>query len=146
MTNKRVLGVFTLICLQTRHWVRVDYYIVMNWTHVSVIVQGQSDGCSVSSKDGAIVWQSLDSWQQAVSPSRKWWLMAAAAPTLIHFGAICVNFIMWSLCFMILIELSLGFFSGDHTFAHSFNEVVSLGIVNLRSWCKAGLVGWIGFV
>ena len=58
MTNKGVLGVFTFNCLQTRHWVRVHYYIVMNWTHVSVIVQCQSDDCSLSSKDGAIVWQS----------------------------------------------------------------------------------------
>ena len=39
MTNKRVLSVFTLNCLQTGHRVRVDYYIVMNWSHVSVIVQ-----------------------------------------------------------------------------------------------------------
>ena len=45
---------------------------------------------------------------------------------------------MWSLCVMILIELSLGFLSGDHTFAYSFNEVVSLGIIIVRSWWKVG--------
>ena len=28
MANKRVLGVFTLNCQQTGHWVRVDYHIV----------------------------------------------------------------------------------------------------------------------
>ena len=39
MANKRVLGVFTLNCLQTGHWVRVDYYIMMDWAHVFVIVQ-----------------------------------------------------------------------------------------------------------
>ena len=59
--------------------------------------------------------------------------------SLVHFGAISVDFIMWSSCFMILIELSLGFLSGDHTFAYSFNEVVSLGIIIVRSWWK---VGW----
>ena len=30
MANKRVLGVFTLNCLQTGHWVRVDCHIVMD--------------------------------------------------------------------------------------------------------------------
>ena len=39
---------------------------------------------------------------------------------------------------MILIELSLDLLSGDHTFAYSFNEVVSLGIVIVRSWWKVG--------
>ena len=137
MTNKRVLRVFTLNCLQTGHWVRIDYYIVMNWTHVSVTVQCQSDGCSLSSKDGAVVWQPFG--QLAVSPSWKWRLMIAAAPTLFHsFWSHRCKFIMWSLCFTILIEFSLGFFSGDHTFAHSSNEVVSLGIVIMRSWWKAG--------
>ena len=136
--HKRFLGVFTRNCLQTRHWARVDYFIVMNWTHVMVIVQCQSDGCSLSSKYGAIVWQSfgqlaagcLTILEMAVDDRR-------CPHSLIHFGAICVNFIMWSLCFVILIEFSLGF-SGDHTFAHSFNEVVSLGVVIVRSWWKAG--------
>ena len=80
----------------------------------------------------------LDSWRQVVSPFWKWWLMTAAAPTLVHFGAISVDFIMWSLCFTKLIELSLGFLSGDHAFTYSFNEVVSLGIIVMRSWWKVG--------
>ena len=75
----------------------------------------------------------LDSWRQVVSPFWKWRLMTAAAPTLVHFGAINVDFIMWSLCFTKLIELSLGFLSGDHAFTNSFNEVVSLGIIVMRS-------------
>ena len=58
--------------------------------------------------------------------------------SLVHFGAISVDFIVWSLCFTILIELRLGLLSGDHAFAHSFNEVVSLGIVIMRSWWKVG--------
>ena len=76
-----------------------------------------------------------DSWQQVVSPFWKWWLMPAAAPTFVHFGAISVDFIMWSLCFTKLIELSLGFLSGDHAFAYSFNEV---------RWplCTGWTLGW----
>ena len=58
MANKRVLGVFTLNCLQTGHWVRVNYHIMMDWVHVFVIVQCQTYGCSLSCKDGAVVWQS----------------------------------------------------------------------------------------
>ena len=59
MANKRVLSVFTLNRLQAGHWVRVNYYIVVDWALVLVIVQCQSDGCSLSSKDGANVWQSF---------------------------------------------------------------------------------------
>ena len=46
-------------CLQTGHWVRVDHHIMMDWVHVLVIVQCQTDGCSLSCKDGAVVWQSF---------------------------------------------------------------------------------------
>ena len=59
MANKRVLSVFTLNRLQAGHWVRVNYYIVMGWAHVLAIVQCQGDGCSLSSKDDAVVWQSF---------------------------------------------------------------------------------------
>ena len=80
----------------------------------------------------------LGSWWQVVSPFLKWQLMITAAPhSLIHFGAISVNFIMWSVCFTILIEFSLGFLYGDHTFAYSFNETVSLVVVIVRSWWKS---------
>ena len=133
MANKRVLGVFTLNCLQTGHWVRVDYHIVMDWAHVLVIVQCQTDGCSLSCKDGAVTWQSfghlaarcLTILEMAVDDCR-------CPHSLVHFGAISVDFIMWSLCFTKLIELSLGFLSGDHAFTYSFNEVVSLGIIVMR--------------
>ena len=59
MANKRVLSVFTLNRLQAGHWVRVNYYIVVDWAHVLVIVQSQGDGCSLSSKHDAVVWQSF---------------------------------------------------------------------------------------
>ena len=82
MANKRVISVFTLNRLQAGHWVRINYYIVVDWAHMLVIVQCQSDGCSLSSKDGAVVWQSFGQKRQVVSPFWKWWLITAAAPTL----------------------------------------------------------------
>ena len=130
VANKRVLGVFTLNCLQTGHWVRVDYYIMMDWAHVLVIVQCQTDGCSLSCKDGAVVWQSFGQLAAGCLTILEMAVDDCRCPhSLVYFGAISVNFIMWSLCFMKLIELSLGFLSRDHAFTYSFNEVVSLGIV-----------------
>ena len=52
-------SVFTLNRLQLGRWIRVDFYVVMNWSHVPVVVQCNTDGCSLSSKDGAVVWQSF---------------------------------------------------------------------------------------
>ena len=99
----------------------------MNWTHVSVIVQCQSDGRSLSCKYGAVVWQSfaqlaagcLNILEMVVDDRR-------CPHSVVYFGAIRENFIMLALCFTILIELSLGFLWGDHTFAYSSNEVVLL--------------------
>ena len=139
MANKRVLGVFTLNCLQTGHWVKVDNYIVMDWAHVLVIVQRQTDGCSLSCKYGAVVWQSFGQLAAGCPIILE---MAGDGPrcphSLVHFGAISVDFIVWSLCFTKLIELSLSFLSGDHAFTNSFNEVVSLGIIVMRSWWEVG--------
>ena len=104
-----------------------------------VIVQRQTDGCGLSWKDGAVVWQSFGQLVAGCQTILKMAVDDRCCPhSLIHFGAISVYFIMWSLCFMILLELSLGFLSGDHTFAYSysFNEVVSLGIIIVRSWWK----------
>ena len=125
----------TLNCLQTGHWVRVNHFIVMDWAHVLVIVQ--TDGCSLSCKDGAFVWQSfgklaagcLTILETAVDDRRCHY-------SLVHLGAISVNIIMRSLRFMILTELDLGFLSGNHAFAYSFNGVGSPGIVIMRSWWK----------
>ena len=111
----------------------------MNWTLVSVIGQCQSDGYSLSCKDGVIVWQSVGQLAAGcltilgIAVDERCW-----PHPLIHFGATSVNFIMWSLSFTILIELSLGSLSGDHTFAYSLNEVVSLEIVIVCSWWKTG--------
>ena len=140
MANKRVPGVFTLNCLQTGHWVREDNYVMMDWAHVLVIVQHQTDAYSLSCKDGAVVWQSFGQLAARCLTILEMAIDDRCCPhSLIHFGAISLDFIMWSLCFMILTELSLGLLSGDHTFVYSFNEVVSLGIIIMCSWWK---VGW----
>ena len=89
----------------------------MDCDHVLVIIQCQTDGCSLGCKDGAVVWQSfgqlavgcLTILEMAVDDRR-------CPYSLVHFGAISIDFIMWSLCFTILIELSLGFLSGDLMF------------------------------
>ena len=138
MANKSVRGVFTLNCLQTGHWVRVDYHIMMDWAHVLVIVQCQTDGCSLSCKDGAVVWQSFGQLAAGCLTILEMTVDDCRCPhSLVHFGAI-VDFIMWSLCFTKLVELSLGFLSRDHAFTYSFNEIVSLWIIVMRSWWKVG--------
>ena len=139
MTNKGVLGVFTFNCLQTGLWVRVDYHIGVNWTDVSVTVQCQSDGRNPSCKDGAVVCQSFGQLVICCLTNLEIEVDDRRCPqSPVHFGAITVNFIVWSLCFAILIEFSRSFLSGDHIFAYFFNEVVSLGIIIVRFLWKAG--------
>ena len=112
---------------------------MMDWVHMLVIVQCQTYGCSLSCKDGAVVWQSFGQLAAGVSTILEMVVDDRRCPHfLVNFGAINVDFIMWSLCFTILIELSLGFSSGDHAFIYSFSEVVSLGIIVVRSWWKVG--------
>ena len=138
MANKRVIGVSTLNCLQTGHWFRVDNYM-MDLAHVLVVVQCITDGCSLSWKDGVVVWQSFGQLAAGCLTILEMAIDDRRCPhSLVHFGVISVDFIMWSLCFTKLIELSLGFLSGDHAFTYSFNEVVSLGIISMRSWWKVG--------
>ena len=59
MTNERVFRFFTLNRLQARHWVRVEYNIVLYRIYVPIIVQYQGNGCSLSNKDGAVIRESL---------------------------------------------------------------------------------------
>ena len=80
----------------------------------------------------------LDSWRQVVAPFWKRRLMTAAAPTLVNFRSISVDFIMWSLSIAILSEFGQSLSSCDHTFAHPFNEAVYLQIVFMCSWRR----GW----
>ena len=68
---------------------------MVNWTHVSVIVQCQSDGCSLSCTDGAVVWQSfgqlaagcLTILEMAVDDRR-------CPHSLVNFGALSVIVIL----------------------------------------------------
>ena len=57
MAYKRVFSIFALNRLQARHWVRVDYNIVLFRIHVPITVQCQDDGHSLSSKDDAVIWE-----------------------------------------------------------------------------------------
>ena len=59
MTNERVFCILALNRLQARHWVRVEYNIVLYRVHVPIIVQCQGNGCSLSSKDGAVIRESV---------------------------------------------------------------------------------------
>ena len=147
MANKRVLGVFTLNCVQTGHWVRVDYYIMMDWAHVLVIVQCQTDGCSLSCKDGAVVWQSFSAVGGRLSRhsgNGGWWPPLPPLTRLFLSHQCRLHHV--PLVITKLIELSLGFLSRDYAFTYSFNEVVSLGIVIMRSWwevgCPLGQTNW----
>ena len=57
--NERVVSIFALNWLQARHWVRVDYNIVLYRIHVPIIVQCQCDCRCLSSKDGTVIWESF---------------------------------------------------------------------------------------
>ena len=107
---------------------------MVDWAHALVIVQCQGDGCSLSGKDGAVVWQSFGQVAAGCLTIQEMGVDGCRCPhSLVHFGAISIEYIMSPLGFMILIELSLGFLSDDHTFAHSSNGVVSLGIIIVRT-------------
>ena len=82
MTYERVFRIFALNRLQARHWVWVEYNIMLYRLHVPIIVQCQGNGCSLSSKILLLSGSLLDSWWQVVSPFWKWRLITAAAPTL----------------------------------------------------------------
>ena len=56
MADERVIIIFALNRPHARQWVRVDYNIVQQ---VRIIVQCQDDGRSLSSKDGAVIWESF---------------------------------------------------------------------------------------
>ena len=131
LANKRLISVFTLDRLQAGHWVRVDYYIMVNGAHVSVIVQCQSDGCSLSSKDGAVVWQSFGQVAAGCLTILDVAVDDYSCPySLVHFGAIGVDFV-WSLSFMILIELSPGFLFGDHITVTVIGSSIVRGVAPL---------------
>ena len=47
-----VFSIFAHNCQQARHWVRVNYNIMLHRIYMTIIVKCQSDGCSLNNKDG----------------------------------------------------------------------------------------------
>ena len=100
------------------------------------------DGCSLSCKDGAVVWQSSEQLAAGCLTILEMSVDDCRCPhSLIHFGAISVNFIMWSLCFTILTEFSLGFLwlqwgrvSWDRNRVFLVESWVSPGSRRIRHW------------
>ena len=139
MTNERVLSVFTLNHLQAGHWVRVDYYIVVNLAHMPVIVQCQSDGCSLSSKYVAVVWQSFG---QVVAGCLTILEMAVDDCCCPYFSFNLETKVLTSLCDHRVSQycLNLAWASGLEIMQlfNSFNKVVSVRIVIVCSWWKIG--------
>ena len=139
LANERVVRIFAFNCLQARHWVRVDYNIVLYRIHVPIIVQCQCDCCCLSSKDGTVI---LESFGQLAASRLTILEMAVddrcCPHSLVNLRSVSVDFIMWSLSIAIVSEFGLSLFSCDHTFAHPFNEVVSLRIIFMCSWRE----GW----
>ena len=59
LASERVFGISPLNPLRTRHWVRVDYDIVLYRIHVPKIVYWHGDDCLLGSKDGTVIWESF---------------------------------------------------------------------------------------
>ena len=127
ITNKRILSTFA----HNRHvLITVQSQIQSN------PVQSQSDGCSLSSKDGAVV---RESFGQVAASCLTILEMAAddhCCPTLSRLSWIRrVDFVMWSLPVTILIEFGLGFMSGCNILylsgAFSYDLHERLGVFNV---------------
>ena len=84
------------IACKQGHWVRVDYRIMMDWVHVLVLVQCQTYGCSLSCKDGAVVWQSFGQLAAGCLTILELAVDDRCCPHfLVHFGAISVDTVLW---------------------------------------------------
>ena len=150
MADKRVLGVFTLNCLQTGHWVRVDHYIVSDWAHVSVIVQCQRDSSNISCKDGAVVWlhfvqltaDCLTILEMAVDDSRShsfWSRQCRFHHVIIAFRDTHWNkpgLLVWISYICLLLQW--GRVSWDHNRAFLVEDCVSWGGRPIRHWSLPG--------
>ena len=132
LANERVVSIFVLNCLQARYWVGVDYDIVLYRIHVPIIVQCQCDGCCLSSKDGTVI---LEFFGQLAASHLTILEMAVndhcCPHSLINLRSVSVDFIMWSLSIAILSEFGLSLLFCDHTFAHTFNEALSLDHIHV---------------
>ena len=127
MTNGRVLRIFALNCLQTRHRVRVEYNTMLCRIHVPIIVQCQGNGCGLSRKDSAVIRESFGQLAESRLTILELAVDDRCCPhPLVNLRSVSVDFIMWSLSIMLLSEFGLSLFSSDHTFTHSLNEAVFL--------------------
>ena len=125
--------------LLARHWVRVDYNFVLYRIHVSIIVRCRCDCCCLSSKDGTVTWESFGQLAASRLTILEMAVDDRCCPhSLVNLRSVSVDFVMWSLSIAILSEFGLSLFFCGHTFAHPFNEAVSLRIVFMCSWRK----GW----
>ena len=59
IADESFFSIFVLNHLQARHWVKVDYSIMLHRIHAPMILQCQDDGCSLSIKDGAVIQESF---------------------------------------------------------------------------------------
>ena len=109
--------------------------------HVPIIVQCQCDCGCLSSKDGTctVIWESFGQLAASRLTILQMVVDDRCCPhSLLNLRSVSVDTIMWYLYIAILSVCGLSLFSCDHTFAHPFNEAVSLRIVFMCSWRK----GW----
>ena len=97
MADERAFSIFAVKRLQARHWVRVNYSIVLYRIHVPMIVQCQGDGRSLSSKNGAVTWESFGQLAASRLTILEMAINDCCCPhSLINLRSIGVDFIMWS--------------------------------------------------
>ena len=122
-----MLNKLCLSCLS----LRIIYNIVLYKIHVPIIVQWQSDGCSLSNSYPR-VFLTAGGKSSRHSGNRGWWLPPPPPPPLIYFSVDFIILYLNNPIFTLnLVEIL--FLSCDHTLAHSSNEVVSLRIVPMCS-------------
>ena len=92
MANKRVLSVFNPQLSASRILSQSKLLHRGGLGPCVGIVQCQSDGCSLSSKDGAAVWQSFGQEAAGCFTLWKWRLITAAAPILPYTAIMLWNF------------------------------------------------------
>ena len=93
VTNERVCPIFALNCLQAKHWVRVEYNIVLY--RIAGIVQCQVNGCSLSSKDGTVIRESFRQLSAGRITILEMAVDRCCPHPLVNLRTVCVNWIRW---------------------------------------------------
>ena len=137
---ERVVSIFAFNCLQARHWVRVDYDIVLYRIHVSIIIQCRCDCCCLSSKYGTVIWESFGQLAASRLTILEMAVDDRCCPhTLVNLRSVSVDFIMWSLIIVILSEFGRSLFSCDHIFAQPSMRLCLLGSYSCVPGGKVGV-------